>query len=176
MDKAQTPIQIIYKNKKTSSGRWRDGRILLYISSRLSPKQREEHIKVLTERLLAQKREAQPLPLPPSGVSTDDELAALAARINASHYGFQFKGIAFRTQFSRWGSYSARTGHIYISHRLKNAPLELLEYVIIHEICHTRYLNHGPHFWQLVARACPDHQKRRRLLKAWDLQKAREGG
>jgi len=65
-------------------------------------------------------------------------------------------------QRTRWGSCSAR-GTLSFSWRLVMAPAEVLTYVVVHELCHLRELNHSPAFWRLVAEACPGH----RDAEAW---------
>jgi predicted metal-dependent hydrolase len=66
-------------------------------------------------------------------------------------------------QRSRWGSASAR-GTISLSWRLLLAPLEVLDYVVVHELCHLRELNHSRRFWALVATARPDYETQKRWL------------
>lgn len=56
---------------------------------------------------------------------------------------------------SRWGSCS-RTGTVSISWRLLLAPLPVLDYVVVHELCHLRHLDHGPRFWTAVEALRPD--------------------
>lgn len=175
------PVRITLKNKKNSSGWIRGGEIVLSISSRLAAREREEHIATLTRRLQAMAVRQQrrvPVALPPGDVFTDNQLAILAARLNRGFYGFQYSQIRFWQQRSRWGTCLLQKREIHISHRLKGAPLMLLEYVVIHELCHLREPNHGPRFWRLVARACPDYALRRRLLATYGevgLQKASPG-
>lgn len=172
-------MRIIFKDKQNSSGRIRDGEMILYISSRLPAYEQERHIAILTRRLHAQmerarKREEAVLRegipgLHPSPVTDDAALERWAREINARHFGFRMGRVRFWKQESRWGSCSGRTRSIHISHRLRGGPHELLEYVLIHEIAHLGELNHGPRFWALVARACPDYQERRRLLRRYEL-------
>ncbi|MFZ7103526.1 MAG: M48 family metallopeptidase [Peptococcaceae bacterium] len=160
-------IEIIYKNKKNSSGLIRDGKILLYISSNLPVKQQQEHIRILKNRLLAkyQARQNTDFPLAKSRVNEDDQLAKLAKEINNTYYNFTYHKVSFKQQQSRWGSCSLKTKNIYISQRLKNAPLELIYYVLVHELCHLREPNHGKKFWQLVEKACPNWKELRSKLK-----------
>ncbi|MDR1027505.1 MAG: M48 family metallopeptidase [Rickettsiales bacterium] len=57
--------------------------------------------------------------------------------------------ITLRDTRSRWGSCSA-TRAMSLSYRLAFAPVEIMRYVVIHECCHLREMNHGPAFWRLV--------------------------
>lgn len=64
------------------------------------------------------------------------------------------KKIAIRDQRSRWGSCSSR-GHIAINARVASLPEHLQEYVILHELCHLKQMNHGPIFgirWKAMCR------------------------
>ena len=65
---------------------------------------------------------------------------------------------------TRWGSCSGK-GNIRFSWRLMTAPDPAVDYVIVHELCHIRELNHSPRFWALVERAFPDYRQRQTLLR-----------
>lgn len=80
------------------------------------------------------------------------------------HYGFTYQRIAIRNQKRRWGSCSAR-GNINFNYRLIFLPEGLMDYVIVHELCHLGELNHGSGFWNLVAKGLPDYELRRTHLK-----------
>ena len=64
----------------------------------------------------------------------------------------------------RWGSCNAQNV-IRLNWRLLMAPMPLIDYVIIHELCHTVHKNHGAAFWRLVGRALPDYRERRKFLR-----------
>ncbi len=64
---------------------------------------------------------------------------------------------------SVWGSCSS-AGAIALSWRLLLVPSDLRDYVIIHELCHRKYMNHGPRFWALVGKYVPDYIEKRRAL------------
>lgn len=81
------------------------------------------------------------------------------------HYGFTYNKVAIRDQRSRWGSCS-KMRNLNFNYRLVFLPPHLVDYVIVHELCHLEEFNHGPSFWALVARVVPEHQVCRRELRA----------
>lgn len=82
----------------------------------------------------------------------------------AAKHGFTLKKIAIRGQKTRWGSCSSN-GNLNLNWRLLFAPSPAVEYVIIHELCHLRELNHSKRFWRLVGQYCPDYRRWRKWLK-----------
>jgi predicted metal-dependent hydrolase len=81
----------------------------------------------------------------------------------AARLGLAFRTIAIRDQQTRWGSCSRR-GTLSFNWRLAIAPRDVREYVVIHELCHLRELNHSQAFWQLVSTALPGWQEHKRWL------------
>jgi predicted metal-dependent hydrolase len=65
----------------------------------------------------------------------------------AGRYGFSFKQVSIRSQRTRWGSCSGK-GNISLNIKLVALPAELSDYVILHELVHTRIHNHSPGFWK----------------------------
>lgn len=82
----------------------------------------------------------------------------------AERLGISYGRVTIRCQKTRWGSCSSK-GAISLNCLLLLAPQSVQEYVIVHELCHCREMNHGPAFWQLVAEALPTYQKERQWLK-----------
>ena len=80
----------------------------------------------------------------------------------ARQIGVTYGRITVRDQKTRWGSCS-QTGNLNFNFRLILAPSEVLDYVVVHELCHRRQMNHSAQFWQEVAQVLPDYRKR----KAW---------
>lgn len=74
------------------------------------------------------------------------------------------QSIKIKTQKSRWGSCGIHND-ININWLLMLAPLEVLEYVVVHELCHIQQKNHSHHFWALVAEHLPEFQQHRQWLK-----------
>lgn len=72
--------------------------------------------------------------------------------------------IRWKEQLSRWGSCSCM-GNINISSRLLFMPAGLLEYVVVHELCHLVELNHSKKFWRLVETFLPDYKERQKMFK-----------
>jgi predicted metal-dependent hydrolase len=80
------------------------------------------------------------------------------------HYGFRYHRVALRDQKSRWGSCS-RAGNLNFNWRLIMAPIEVIDYVVVHELCHLGQMNHSLWFWALVEEVMPDHKQHRRWLR-----------
>lgn len=78
--------------------------------------------------------------------------------------GGTYNRITIRDQKTRWGSCSAR-GTLSFNWRLMLAPPAILDYVVVHELCHLTHMNHSPAFWQAVEAVCPDYRDSRRWLK-----------
>jgi hypothetical protein len=79
-------------------------------------------------------------------------------------YRFQFNRVSIRDQKTRWGSCSAKS-NLNFSYKLLYLPLELADYVIVHELCHLQEMNHSDRFWRLVEKVLPDYQVQRKRLK-----------
>ncbi len=73
--------------------------------------------------------------------------------------------ITVRDQKSRWGSCS-RKGNLNFNFRLVMAPLEIVDYVVVHELCHLKYMDHSPQFWEEVEKVLPDYKDRKNWLKS----------
>ncbi len=88
-----------------------------------------------------------------------DKVAYYAHRMQVT-YG----RITMRHQKTRWGSCSSK-GNLNFNCLLMQAPEEVLDYVIVHELCHRKQMNHSKEFWEEVAKVLPDYQERKQWLK-----------
>lgn len=84
-------------------------------------------------------------------------------------YGYTYHNITIRNQTTRWGSCS-RSGNLSFNFKILFLAKELQDYIIVHEICHLKEMNHSSKFWKLVAMTIPDYRRRIRLLKESGLE------
>jgi predicted metal-dependent hydrolase len=92
------------------------------------------------------------------------EAKALMAQYGPCH-GLMARGLVIKAHRTLWGSCTAR-GVVNLNWRLILAPPTVLEYVVVHELCHLRHRHHQPPFWRLVAEILPDYGRERRWLRA----------
>lgn len=78
-------------------------------------------------------------------------------------YHFNFGRISIRNQRSRWGSCSKKR-NLNFNYRLALIPNALVDYVVVHELCHLGEFNHSKDFWNLVAQTIPNHVEIRKQL------------
>ena len=78
--------------------------------------------------------------------------------------GGEYTSITVRDQKSRWGSCSSK-GTLSFNYRLVFAPPAILDYVVVHELCHLTHMNHSKDFWNMVEKVMPDYRIRNQWLK-----------
>ena len=83
----------------------------------------------------------------------------------APQLGVRWTRLSLSSACTRWGSASV-DGSIRLNWRLLHFPLELVDYVVVHELAHLHEMNHSPRFWAHVAAVMPDYLRRRAALKA----------
>ena len=107
-------------------------------------------------------------------VFTEDQLqnlvqlakAELPARVErfARRIGVSYGKITVKKQRTLWGSCSGK-GNLNFNCLLMLAPEEVRDYIIVHELCHRKQMNHSPEFWREVAQVMPEYERYRRWLK-----------
>ena len=155
-----------------------DGSVILRVPSRLSKRDalaflqtKEAWLRKCLDQVEERESFAEAAGLEPL---TEDELSALtkAARAYftekcawlAPVVGVDYGRISIRHQKTRWGSCSAK-GNLNFNCLLMLAPEDVRDYVVVHELCHRKEMNHSSAFWAEVARVVPDYREKERWLK-----------
>ena len=105
---------------------------------------------------------------------SDAELRALAEKAKqvisqkVAHFaplvGVSYGRITIRSQRSRWGSCSGK-GNLNFNCLLMLAPAQVVDYVVVHELCHRKEMNHSPRFWAEVESVFPEYRTAKQWLK-----------
>lgn len=105
---------------------------------------------------------------------TSDEIDSLKAgakpiieekvRLFADKIGVKYGKITIRNQKTRYGSCTAK-GNLNFNCLIMLMPEEIIDYVIVHELCHIKEMNHSRRFWNEVESVFPDYKERRKWLK-----------
>lgn len=82
----------------------------------------------------------------------------------APKLGVGYQRLRLSSAGTRWGSASV-DGTIRLNWRLIHLTMDMVDYVVVHELSHLRHMDHSPQFWGVVAEVMPDHVSRRRALK-----------
>ncbi len=97
-------------------------------------------------------------------ISKAAELLVERIRIYSSVVGVSPKKVTVKEQKTRWGSCSSK-GNINLNWKLVMSPLSVVDYVVIHELCHMKEMNHSGRFWELVEAVMPEYKVYRKWLK-----------
>lgn len=155
-----------------------DGSVILRVPNRLSKRDalaflqtKEAWLRKCLDQVEERESFAEAAGLEPL---TEDELSALtkAARAYftekcawlAPVVGVDYGRISIRHQKTRWGSCSTK-GNLNFNCLLMLAPEDVRDYVVVHELCHRKEMNHSSAFWAEVARVVPDYREKERWLK-----------
>ena len=176
----ELPYEVVYSRRKTCAvSISAEGKITLRLPLRTSEAQvrhllLDKQHWIITHYLEAVKRAKNR----PVSNLTDTQRAALEKRYitAAKEYfpkrvacfapltGGTYTRITIRDQKTRWGSCSAK-GTLSFNWRLMLAPPAVLDYVVVHELCHLTHMDHSKAFWSLVESICPDYRTHRKWLK-----------
>lgn len=173
-------IEIIRSDRRTMAVEVKhDLRVIVRVPLRVSERTVQSFIQrntawidVHVETMKARQAVIRATPTAPP--FTEDEIRALTHRASAvippkvaalaRIIGVNYGRVIVRHQVTRWGSCSSK-GNLNFNCLLMLAPAEVIDYVIIHELCHRRHMNHSPAFWATVGQYCPDYKKHRQWLR-----------
>ena len=125
----------------------------------------EKHMTIVQERN-AKYQEQKKLTSEEINCLANQALVYFPPRVKeyADKMGVTYGRITIRNQKTRWGSCSS-VGNLNFNCLLMLLPEEVRDYVIIHELCHRREMNHSPKFWAEVGKYCPDYKTMEKRLK-----------
>ncbi len=161
-----------YRRQKRINMHVRDDELLVTAAPRVSIREIEQaliHNRVWLKENTAHHALQRTLTIDPKVVANLKKV--LLPKINEkiklynSHYNYSFKRVTIRNQKSRWGSCSSN-GALSFNVHLLVLPEILQDYVVVHELCHLKEMNHSPRFWSLVQECIPEYKKCRRALRA----------
>ena len=164
------PYTLVRSSRKTLSIQITPaGEVILRCPNRLPKKEAEAFLlskRSWIEKHLSGRTPAVPFTPDQLDWLTDAAKEDLPPRVSrlAARMGLTYGRITVRSQHTRWGSCSAK-GNLNFNCLLMLCPEEVRDYVVIHELCHRKELNHSPAFWAEVDQFCPDYRLRRQWLK-----------
>lgn len=164
------PYTLVRSSRKTVSIQITPaGEVILRCPNRL-PKREAEAFLLSKRQWIEKHLSARPCvkTLTPDELDwlTDAAKEDLPPRVSrlAALAGISYGCITVRKQHTRWGSCSGQ-GNLSFNCLLMLCPEEVRDYVVIHELCHRKQMNHSEAFWAEVERFCPDYRIHRRWLK-----------
>lgn len=84
------------------------------------------------------------------------------------YYNYAYGKVTIKDTKGRWGSCSSK-GNLNFNYKIALLPRELADYIVVHELCHLKEMNHGERFWALVEKQMPHHKQLRKELKEYVL-------
>ena len=167
------PYQIIKSNRKTIAIQIKsDGQIVVRCPKRMRTEEARRFVESKSDWIEKHLAKRQNTPAEPKFTPVEIEQLREQARklvtdrvqYYAPIVGVSYGRIAIRTQHTRWGSCSS-SGNLNFNCLLALAPLEVMDYVVVHELCHRKELNHSESFWREVGKVIPDYKSRRKWLR-----------
>ncbi len=127
----------------------------------------DKHLKMMEKRKEERESsESHPLSKQEIKLLTTKAKRILPERVRyyAGIMGVEYGRITIRMQKSRWGSCSSKK-NLNFNCLLMLTPPEIIDYVVVHELCHLKEMNHSERFWAEVEKVLPDYKERRKWLR-----------
>ena len=166
----ETKISIIRSNRKTLSIQLKSGEIIARAPLRMEDKEIYNFIerkKLWIEKNLA-KIEEREKAIGEVEPFTQEEIKDLAEKAKAiiserlQYYapkiGVTYNRVTIRCQRTRWGSCSS-TGNLNFNCLLALFPIEIIDSVVVHELCHRKHMNHSPQFYTEIEKVFPEYKR-----------------
>ena len=166
------PYQIIKSDRKTIAIQIKpDGQVVVRCPKRMRIEEARRFVESKAdwiEKHLANRQPQNVAKYTPQEIEQFREQARKLVTERVRYYapiiGVTYGRIAIRTQHTRWGSCSSK-GNLNFNCLLALVPQEVLDYVVVHELCHLKELNHSTRFWSKVEEVLPSYNVWRKWLK-----------
>ncbi|CAA0117418.1 Uncharacterised protein [BD1-7 clade bacterium] len=155
--KSEAP-QVIHEQELLFFGRPR--RLLIYPGPKRIV-EKDDHLLIQTHRPDSAAKQLQQWLKSEAELYITARVDELAEELGQQH---RIKDIRFRKTRSKWGHCTSE-GRLQFNWLIIMAPAEVIDYLIIHELCHLTHMNHSSAFWQLVGRYCNSYETHRQWLK-----------
>ena len=166
------PYQIVKSDRKTIAIQIKpDGQVVVRCPKRMRVEEAKRFVESKAdwiEKHLAKRTPQDVAKYTPKEIEQLREAARKLVTERVRYYspiiGVTYGQIAIRTQHTRWGSCSSK-GNLNFNCLLTLVPPEVLDYVVVHELCHRKELNHSDRFWNEVRRIIQNYKVQRKWLK-----------
>jgi predicted metal-dependent hydrolase len=174
----QTLLYSHTKNKRSKTVRlavYRDGRVVITTPLRVSEYFVNDFIQRKASWIIEKIEHFKSIPIVEVKKHTREQIDIYKKQVQnileerlpyfSAYYGVTYKNVAIKNITSRWGSCSSK-GNLNFNYKIALLTPELADYIIVHELCHLKEMNHGEKFWNLVEEKFPNHKELRRQLRA----------
>lgn len=144
-------LKVVYRDLTRPEVCMQDDTISVYISARITEESRKQTVK---ETLIKWYRKY-------FSSIVNDRIEKYSLMLNATPCK-----VVIKDQKTRWGSCSVK-GNVNLNWRLVMAPVDIIDYVVVHELCHLKIMNHSKDFWLLVESVLPCYKEKRKWLKTY---------
>ena len=150
----------------------REGQVIVRTPYGITKRQVEEFLDekkdwLLQTRQRVEKRKTEQIPISEElrreGIERAKRIFPERTAYFAKRMGVDYGRITIREQKTRWGSCSSK-GNVNFNYKLYYMPQKLMDYVIVHELSHRKYMNHSDLFWNEVEKYCPEYRMYRKEL------------